>query len=429
MLETRTGEMTLSFENPRTGIDRIFEMLQAGQQTHTGKVVTENLAFNLATVYRCVSIIANGIAMMPLAPYRRLPNGGGEIATEHYLYSLLAESANAHTTAFRFKRLMTAWAVFRGNAIALYDYHSNGRVYRLTPVHPDKVTFVPQADGSLEYDIKQPNGAKKTYTSESVFHLRGLEMQDDGIGLSVLSIARQSFGLSLAADEAGGKVFARGLITQGYLSYPGKLGPKGRENLEQSFTSKHSGLSNAHKTPVYEEGLTFVKTSIDPGDAQLLETRKFSKTEICTWFGVPPHMAGDLERSTNNNIEHQSIEFVRDSLGPYMTNWESEISHSLLSPTERKTVYVTFNSDVLLRGDLASRYKAYGQGIQNGFLMPNEARVKENMNPAKEGDRLYANGAFIPLEMAGSQYGTGNTDKTEETPTEGSTDEKGKTSI
>lgn len=396
--------VNLSIENPRTGFDRIFELIGAGSATYTGRTVNETTAYNIATVFRCVSLISGGIAMMPMLPYRRQADGSGEIATDHHLYPLLKASANANTTAFRFKRLMTAWAVLRGNAIAIYDYYPNGRVYQLTPIHPDRVRFMPQTDGSLEYDIREPGGTYRTYSANRVFHLRGLESSDEGIGLSPLSLARQAMGLSIATEEAGAKLFANAMIAQGYIRYPGKLSDKSRDNLSSSLQRQHGGLTNAHKIPIFEEGMEFVKTSIDPQNAQFLETRKFSKEEIATWFGVPPHMVGLLERATHSNAEQQALEFVNYCLGPWMENWESETEHTLLSEYERRSIYIKLNADVLLRADQQSRFASYATGIQNGFMKPNEARAKENMNPADGGDQLYANGNIIPLKMAGVQF-------------------------
>lgn len=397
-------------EDPRFPLDKVFEFIQGGSQSHAGKTINETSALNLSTVLACCRVISNGLAMMPLITYRRTGDSGRERATDHYLYSTFKDSINPHMTAFRWKRLMAFHAVLHGNAYSTYDMAGNGRVINIVPVHPSRVRPVPQAGGGLLYWIEQldkdgkPNGKYLEFTSERVFHVRGLESTDAGIGLSTITQAREAMGLGLATEEYGAKLFKGGALMQGYLKTPGKLSPAAQENLRQSFGSQAGGGNrNAHATPILEQGLEWIKVSIDPADAQFLESRKFNVQEICRWFGVQPHMVFDLERATHSNIEQQSIEWIRDCLGPWMENFEQEIEHTFLSVAERQSIYVEFMADVLLRADTASRIAAYATGLQNGIYSVNDVMQRENMNPVADkdgGNARFVNGTMTPISVA-----------------------------
>lgn len=408
----------VGINDPRMSLSQLFDFIQSGDATYSGKYINQNTALTLSAVFAATRVLANGVAQMPLLTMRRLGPNKNEQATDHYLYPILKDEVGNHMTAFRWKRLMMTNVVLRGNAIATYDTLGNGRITNIRAVSNDRVKFLPQRDGSLRYLIQQldangeASGQWLEYSANRVFHLRGLESADNGIGLSPITLARQAIGLGLATEEYGAKLFSNGALMKGYLKYPGKLSPQGIQNLENSFNLRAGGgNANAHKTPVFEQGMEFVKVSIDPADAQFLESRKFTVLEVCRWMGTKPHMLAELGGANHSNIEQESIEHLRDCLGPWMENVTQEIEHTFLSAQERKTIYVMFQTDVMLRGDKLSRYQAHGIGIQNGFLTPDEARAEEGRNPAANGDQLLCNGTMIPLSVAVA--------KTEATPAAG----------
>jgi HK97 family phage portal protein len=413
-----------SIENPSTPLTKIFDT--GDLQTWTGKTIGEKSALNISTVVACARIISQGVGRLPFFIYET-DGKSKNWATNHSLWTVLGAAPDPHWTAFRFKRQMTWWAALLGNAYALMDVSPNGRVMGLRPIHPRFVRPIPQYDGGLAYEVQNFSGHWFLIPSEMMLHLRGLESNGDGIGLSVVSLARQSMGLSLATEEFGARLFGNGAINSGVYQTPKSLSDKALAHLRESFSRQYVGLANAHKPMILEEGMTWQSTSISPDDAQFLATRKFQVADICRWFGIPPHMVGDLERSTNNNIEHQSLEFIRDCLGPWLANWESEAENQLLSKSERMRYCLEFSTDVLTRGDAKAESEADSSRIQNGVMTPNEVRAKRGLSPAPGGDQLLVNGTLRPLAgpMAGaaeteepgeSEDGTVAEDPTTETP-------------
>lgn len=395
-----------SIEDPKTSWDAVFQYLSAmGLDTYAGRVVGEQAAMQISAVMACTRLIANGVAMLPLLTYRRGDGDARERASEHYLWRLLKDRANPLMTAFRFKRVMTARAALLGNAYAWADVSPNGRVVGLYPWHPNDVRVQRAKDGfgrwTLLYELCEGGHVVERVPAAFMLHIRGLEMDSSGMGLSVIKAARQSMGISLAAEEFGARLFTNGASQGGFIKVPNKLSPEAVERLLSSFNRRHQGVARAHRIGVLEEGMEFVPNMMNPEDLQFLETRTFNVRDIARWFGVPPHMIGELERATFANIEHQSLEYLRDTLQPWLTNWEQEVVNTLLSETESKKIFVEFLPDAMVKTDLKTRYEAYGTGIQNGFLSPNEARGKDNMNPAEGGEQLLVNGNMIPIGQAG----------------------------
>lgn len=243
---------------------------------------------------------------------------------------------------------------------------------------------------------------------EDVFHIPGLGF-DGLVGYSPIAMAKNAIGMALATEEYGAKFFANGASPSGVLEHPSTI--KDPDKLRESWNSLFKGSSNSHKIAVLEEGLKYQPIGISPNEAQFLETRKFQIDEIARIFRVPPHMVGDLEKSSFSNIEQQSLEFVKYTLDPWVTRWEQSIQRSLLLKSEKKDYFAKFNVDGLLRGDYQSRMNGYATGIQNGFLSPNDIRSLENMDliPDELGGNLYlVNGSMTKLQDAGAFAQTAN---------------------
>ncbi len=215
-------------------------------------------------------------------------------------------------------------------------------------------------------------------------------------------MAKNAIGMAIACEEYGAKFFANGATPGGILEHPGTI--KDPQRVRESWQSTFGGSGNANKVAVLEEGMKYTPISISPEQAQFLETRKFQINEIARIFRVPPHMVGDLEKSSFSNIEQQSLEFVKYTLEPWLVRWEQSMIRALVSQSEKAAYFIKFNVDGLLRGDYQSRMNGYAIGRQNGWMSANDIRELENLDriPAEEGGDLYLiNGNMTKLKDAG----------------------------
>lgn len=369
-------------------LDHVMDMMMGGggPQTWSGNHVSENSALKNPTVFSCVRVISEAFASMPCHMYRRMSDGDKQLARQHYLYPVLHDKANPYLPAFNFREIGQSHLCTWGNHYSLIEWDNADRVKALYPLPPDRVKVTRESvTGPRQYQYRQNNGAWLPVGAEYMFHVSGLGY--DGIaGYSPIGLMRQAIGAADAVNEFGARLFGNGVRNSGFLEHPGALQPAQAERLSKSFREQYTGLSNAHRVILLEGGLKFTPSSMPPDDAQFLETKKFSRAEICGIFRVPPHLIADLERSTNNNIEHQSLEFVTFTLVPWMTRWESAIETQLLSDTGRAGYFVEIDANGLMRGDAASRAAFYKSAINDGWMTPNEARVKENMNTEAAGD-------------------------------------------
>lgn len=289
---------------------------------------------------------------------------------------------------------MQAHLSLRGNAYSEIVYNGFGRPAQLWPLHPDKMKAEWGPAAQLIYKYKMPDGKDIILDPANVLHLR--IFSPDGLhGRSPITHARESIGLAIAAESFGSKLFANGARPSGVFKLPGALSPEAYDRLKDQLRGQYGGLNNAARIMILEQGLDWSSISIDPDDAQFLETRKYQRSEIAAIFRVPPHMIGDLEKATYSNIEQQSLDFAIFTLTPYLRKWEQRLSLSLLTEAERATYYFKFNMSGLLRGDNLSRSQAYATGQQNGWLSVNDIREMEDMNPIEKGD-VY----LFPMNMA-----------------------------
>lgn len=400
-----------SLANPESWLVRWFA--GGGPESAAGVSVTPKTALYSTAVYACVRILAETVASLPLHVYRRLPGGGKERATQHYLYPVLHHSPNPEMTAFELREALMGHLLLWGNAYCEIEYDGAGRVIGLWPLRPDRMVVERgkgvSADtdwdtgGRLRYRYTLATGQEVILPAERVMHLRGLSFNGI-IGYSPIALAREAIGLARATEEFGARFFGQGTHPGGIVEHPGRLSPEAHERLKKSLAEKYSGLGKSHRLLILEEGMSWKQVGIPPEDAQFLETRKFQVTEIARIFRVPPHMLADLERATFSNIEHQSIEFVVHTVRPWLVRWEQAILRDLVPPEERNSIFAEHLVDGLLRGDIKSRYEAYAVGRQNGWLCADDIREMENMNPLPDGQgKVY----LIPLNMIpASQAGT-----------------------
>ena len=356
----------------------------------SGVSVTPTTAMRSTAVYACVRLLAESIASLPLHVYRRRPDGGKERATDHPLYQLLRSQPNALMSAAEMFEMLVASMNLRGPGLSQVVRNGAGRAAEIIPLHPDRVTVRAAKDGrSLLYDI---DGGAKTLRTGEVWHIRSFTL--DGVtSVSPITYNREAIGLALAAESHGASVFANAARPSGILSHPGTLSQEAKERLRDGWNSAYGGR-RIGGAAVLEEGVSWTPLTMSMEDAQYIETRKFQLGEIARIFRVPPHMIGDLDKATFSNIEHQSIDFVRHTLRPWLVKIEQSITRDLLLPGERGEYFAEFNVEGLLRGDTKSRYESHAIAITNGWRSPNEVRSIENENPREGGD-VY----LTPLNM------------------------------
>lgn len=389
-----------------------------------GKNVNERSAMQMTAVYACVRILSEAIAGLPLHMYRYKDEGGKEKATGHTLYHLLHDEPNPEMTSFVFRETLMTHLLLWGNAYAQIIRNGRGEVIALYPLMPNRMEVNRDSNGMLYYvyqktsdDAPTMEGSSVILSPSEVLHVPGLGF-DGLVGYSPIAMAKNAIGLSMAAEEYGAKFYANGAAPSGVLEHPGVL--KDPAKVRDSWNAAFGGSSNSHKVAVLEEGLKYTPISISPNEAQFLETRKFQIDEIARIFRVPPHMVGDLEKSSFSNIEQQSLEFVKYTLDPWVVRWEQSLSRALLSETEKKSYFFKFNLEGLLRGDYQSRMQGYSVGIQNGFMCPNDVRELENLDLIPDelgGNKYMVNGNMVDLKNVGAAY-TGNQSRVEEKPPE-----------
>jgi len=389
--------------------------------TTSGKAVTERSAMQMTAVYSCVRILAEAVAGLPLHLYKYNDGGGKEKAIDHPLYLLLHDEPNPEMSSFVFRETLMTHLLLWGNAYAQIIRNGKNEVVALYPLMPNKMTVDRDAEGRLYYSYNRGTDEAirdKEQTvilkPSDVLHIPGLGF-DGLVGYSPIAMAKNAIGMAIACEEYGAKFFANGAAPGGVLEHPGTI--KDPARVRESWQSTFGGSGNANKIAVLEEGMKYTPIGISPEQAQFLETRKFQINEIARIFRVPPHMVGDLEKSSFSNIEQQSLEFVKYTLDPWVIRWEQSIQRSLLAQDEKSKYFVKFNLEGLLRGDYQSRMNGYAIGRQNGWMSANDIRELENLDliPEEEGGNLYLiNGNMLPLKDAGAFADISNNDGKEE---------------
>ncbi len=385
--------------------------------TTSGKTVNEFTAMQTTAVYSCVRILAEAVASLPLHVYRYKENGK-ERVYNHHLYHILHNEPNTEMSSFVFRETLMSHLLIWGNAYAQIIRDGAGRVVALYPLLPNKMTVSRDKNGEIYYiytTTSDENPNFKDYGSvvlrkQDVLHIPGLGF-DGLVGYSPIAMAKNAVGMTIATEEYGASFFANGANPGGVLEHPGVL--KDPKKVRDSWNEVYRGTANAHKIAVLEEGMKYQQIGIPPEEAQFLETRKFQINEIARLYRIPPHMVGDLEKSSFSNIEQQSLEFVKYTLDPWVIRWEQAMQRSLLLPKEKQEFFIRLNVDGLLRGDYQSRMNGYSVARQNGWLSANDIREMEDMNPIpdEEGGNLYLiNGNMTKLKDAGLFGGQGQSE-------------------
>lgn len=382
--------------------DNLMAWLYNWGNTWSGKRVNAHTAMQNSGVYACVRIISETVASLPYHTYRYTDDGKQKYY-EHPLYYLLHDEPNPEMTSIVFWETEVAHLLTWGNSYSQIIRNGRGDVIGLYPLLPNKMKVErSRTDKKIYYTYYPDNEGAVVLSSDEVLHIPGLGF--DGImGYSPIAMAKQAIGLDTAAEEYGSKFFENGGTPSGILTHPGHI--KEPEKLRDAWNKAYGGSSNSHKTAVLEEGVKYERISMPPEEAQFLETRKFQLNEICRIFRVPPHMVADLDKATFSNIEQQSLDFVVNTIRPWLVRIEQSVNKQLLSKDEKGKVFTKHNVDGLLRGDFQSRMNGYAIGRQNGWYSANDIRELEDMNriPAEQGgDEYLCNGNMTRLSDAGN---------------------------
>lgn len=339
--------------------------------------VSPDGAMAIPAVYACTTVISEDIAKVPLQMFEALTDGK-QIAREHPIYDLLHDQPNEWQTALEFREMMTAFALNRDNgAVAEIIKGPRGPVDQIVPLDPDLVTREITDEGKLRYRYQDPIKRKeRILTRDEVFVIPGR------FGRSVLGYARESFGLQIAMQRFANQMYQRGPRHTGVIARPKeapKWTDKARNNFREAVDEYMGEGDRAGRPMLLEDGMTWQSAGITMRDAEFLATMQHGVADVCRWYRVPQHKIQELLRSTNNNIEQQSIDYIVDSLVAWAVRWEQAIRRDLILNPRR--FFAEHNLDGLMRGDSKARSEAYGLAIQWGWMTRAEVRKRENLNP------------------------------------------------
>jgi HK97 family phage portal protein len=390
-----------------------WDLLRTGADygTDAGVPVTTYLAENLSVVTACVTAISETAGMLPGHLYRKLPDGSRVEDPEHPVARLFSGDPNDNQTATEFIEMLTAHCLLRGNAFAEIVRNARGEPVALEPFHPDhvRVVQIPRT-GRYAYDVSLPSGGTRRLLPEEMLHLK--DRSDDGIvGKSRLTRARETFGVAIATERYAASTFRNGASMSGVLMHPGVIGPDGVQRLRADFDSKFVGSDKAGATAILEEGMKWQQVSCHPDDAQMLESRKFSTMALARIFRVPPPVIGEFEGGNYSSVSEIGRWFYSHCMMPWLNKWERLIEHSLLSSVGRRNYEFEFDCDLILRGDMLTRFQSYRIAREIGVYNANELRKFEKQNPrTDDGGNKY----FEPANMQPTQNGLPIADRGQE---------------
>lgn len=394
------------FNNEYTGItgsatnaDDIARMMRVGSGTSSGAHVTPESAMQVSTVYGCVRILADCIAMLPLRLYKR-DGARATISDGHNADFMMRSRPNSIQTPFEFKRTIVGHLALRGNCY-IRKFNIGGLFPQLIPLHPDAVTpVVDHSTFQIEYEIRTANGQRARMSSDDIIHIRGLS-SDGLVGISPIAAAREGIGLSMQQEQHGARLFKQGANPSGVFIKEGELSDDAYRRLKADLDEKYTGAHNAGKPFLLEDGLSFEKIGMTADEAQFLESRKFQRSEIAMFFGVPPHMLGDVDKATSwgSGIEQQGIGFVTYTLLPWLTNIQQGLARGILTRNELKKHEFKFSTDELTKADFLTRQQGLQIQKTNGIINANEWRDREGMNPRDdEAGDVYDGAGGVEIE-------------------------------
>jgi HK97 family phage portal protein len=382
-------------EERSVGYDRILDLIRGGVVDYAAGV-NEDTALAISAVYAAVDRISNSLASIPCNVYERTSEGK-RVATNHDQYFLWHSEPSDILTSFQLRKALFAWCLLRGNGYARIN-RTGGRPSAYEFVHPKDVIDIVEVEGELFYII-----AGEAVSASDMVHISTLS-KNGYFGLSPIQIHAQAIGAALKRNIHSNKAMENGSTLSGVLKYPHGLKPEQKEALRESWRARHGGVDNSGSVPILEYGVEFQALSMTPADIQLIEVLKFTVEDIARIYGIPPHMIGHLERSTNNNINQQSVEYVQYCLTPWAVQFEQELNRKIFRPNEKKRYYIKLGLNALLRGDIDARREFYRLLLDRGVFSINEVRELEDMNKVEGGDLRMLQSSMIPLSMIEGHY-------------------------
>jgi HK97 family phage portal protein len=386
--------------------DRDVKSVIGGRPTYSGTKVNEQTALRHITVYSCVRVRSESFASLPLSVYRkRLGGKGRDEAHDHPVHELIHNVPNPDMTTMTWRETMNGHLDLSGNCYSIITHNNRGQVIDLFPWPWDQIEPKRNKEtGKIEYHLTD-RGKVDILPQEKVYHVPGLGF--DGIkGYSTIHMASEGVGLGLAISEFSGRFFGQGMNVGSVFQTDSHMTQESVDELRAQLMEKGSGMANSWLPLILHDGLKFARIPMPLSDAQFIENIKLNKEDMCGLFRVPPHMVADLSRSTNNNIEHQGIEYVMHSMLPVITRHEKTMDWKLFTSAERAAGYYTkFNLDALLRGDSTARGAYLNQKRQNGIINADEWRELDDDNPigGVVGQAYLVNGTMISTETAAKQ--------------------------
>ena len=355
--------------------------------TDIGNITSES-ALKHTTVYSCVQAITDALASVTLNIYKKSKNKKS-VANEHNLYKLLKYKPTPYLTRFDYIRMVFQDILLRGNHYSQIVRNNRGEIIGLYPLVADNMDIKLRQNGKRVFIYKTAN---KEYAllEDEILHLKGLPDNTGLKGLNPIEYNRKSIELSMTTEQFGINFFKNGANGSGVLSHPKALSDEAFERLRKEFESAYKGLMNSGKPLILEDGMKYERLSLSNEDSQFLDTRRFQKAEIAALFKVPLYMLGDMSKSTFNNMEQMSINFVQNTLLPHAVNFELAAYSYLLNEQEQNDYYIKFNLNSLMRGDFKTRTEGYRTMVNMGAMTPNEVRELEELDPKNsEADELY----------------------------------------
>lgn len=370
-----------------------------GHEASSGERVTVNSALGVPTVFRCINIRANAIAMLPFQTFKRT-NKGRERDRNHAVAKLLERQPNPYQGPFKFKHLAETHRNLWGNAYINIEWGVDGKPKALWLLNPSVTEPYLDIDTNfLWYLTTLPNGEQVKIPYHDIIHLTTLST--DGLkGKTPIQIARESIGSSQAAQKFKGKFFKHGAVNSGFLKIPGMLNKEAKEKIRDEWEKANTGIDNAQRVAILDAGLEFQSLSMPLKDAQFIEAMRFDRAEIANIYDIPLHMVNELDRATYSNIEQENLSFLQNTINPSLVQYQEEFANKLFTEREQSKYYINVNLDMILRADTKTRGEFYKIMLDKGVYSINEVRELEERNAIEGGDTHRVDLNHVNIEIA-----------------------------
>lgn len=397
----RVGSQTATFASSAGWLE---DMLGGGSYSTAGQRVNANNAMTVGALFAAIRMLAQSVAQLPIHVYRRSADSQRERLHTHPLRALLNDAPNEWQTAMEYRALQICWAILHGNSVSWLKLKNNLDIEEIIPLEPQRMTYWLTPDRSkLVYEYRHADGRSEFIPRMEVLHVRA-PLGNRWLGLGLLDIARDTIGLSMVAEEHASRFYENAAAPAGVLTSPKPLSDSAWTKLKQRWEGRHKGAANAWRTALLEDGVEWKPLGLNLKDQQFLETRTFQVQEIARLVGIPPHLIGELSRSTNNNIEAQGLELVRYGLAPWCTLVEQRVKLDCFGMGERRNLYVKHALEAFTRGELLNRYRSYQIGRMGGWLNVNEIREMEDRNGiGPDGEVYLAPLNMVPADLFGTE--------------------------